>query len=134
MQENNVSPKVAGVILKQDNKYLLVQEKQPKAFGLWNFPAGHIDEGETAEQAAIREAKEEVGFDVEIIKQVNTADLSKLSFFAKVIGGNLSFPEYEIMDARWFSVEEIMSMKDQLRSDWILDSISALENDQNKAA
>lgn len=134
MEENIVRPKVAGVILKQDNKYLLVQEKQPKAYGLWNFPAGHIDEGETAEQAAVREAKEEVGFDVEIVKQVNTEELSKHAFFAKVVGGELRFPEDEIMDAKWFSLQEIMTMQDQMRSTWILDSIITLEKDQNKAA
>ena len=134
MEENIVRPKVAGVILKQDNKYLLVQEKQPKAYGLWNFPAGHIDEGETAEQAAVREAKEEVGFDVEIVKQVNTEELSKHAFFAKVVGGELRFPEDEIMDAKWFSLQEIMAMQDQMRSTWILDSIITLEKDQNKAA
>jgi 8-oxo-dGTP diphosphatase len=134
MEENNVRPKVAGVILKQDNKYLLVQEKQPKAYGLWNFPAGHIDEGESAEEAAVREAKEEVGFDVEIVKQINTEELSKHAFFAKVVGGELRFPEDEIIDARWFSLEEITVMQDQMRSAWILDSIIALEKDQNKAA
>ncbi len=50
------------------------------------------------------------------------------------MGGELRFPEDEIIDARWFSLEEITVMQDQMRSAWILDSIIALEKDQNKAA
>jgi ADP-ribose pyrophosphatase YjhB (NUDIX family) len=34
---------VAGVVVKQDGKYLLVQEKKPEAHGLWNLPAGRVE-------------------------------------------------------------------------------------------
>ena len=33
---------VAGEKKEKDGKFLLVQEKQPKAYGLWNLPAGHV--------------------------------------------------------------------------------------------
>lgn len=50
---------VAEVVLQKDDKFLLVQEKQAKAYGKWNLPAGKVDKGESLEQAAVREAREE---------------------------------------------------------------------------
>ena len=60
---------VAGVVVEKDSKYLLVQEKKELVYGLWNLPAGKVDEGETVEEAAVREAKEEVGYKVRLIKK-----------------------------------------------------------------
>ena len=59
---------VAGAVLKKDGKYLLVQEAQSKAYGLWNLPAGRVDVGDTIEQTAVKEAKEESGFDVKLFE------------------------------------------------------------------
>jgi len=124
---------VTGVIIKQNNKYLLVQEKKDSAYGLWNFPAGHVDVGESLEEAAIREAKEEVGYNVKLVKKNNVHQNSisepvKHVFEAKIISGELKFPEDEILDVRWFSFEEIKNMKDKLRiSDWIIETINIFE-------
>jgi 8-oxo-dGTP diphosphatase len=125
-------PIVAGVVIKQDGKYLLVQEKQPKAYGLWNFPAGKVDLGDTIEQTAIKEAQEEVGLDVELIRKIdifqdNADTPPKHAFEARVIGGELKFPKDEILDAQWFSFKEIKAMPDKLRDEWILGATSMLE-------
>jgi len=125
---------VAGVVIKQDGKFLLLQEKQPKAYGLWNFPAGRVDLGESLEQAAIREAKEESGYDVELVKEIaifhaQATDVVKHAYEAKIIGGKLNFPDDEILDAKWFTLEEIEQMKDKLRGGWILEAISILERE-----
>lgn len=123
---------VAGVLLRRDGKYLLVQEKLPKAYGLWNFPAGKVDIGQTIESTAVKEAKEECGYDVGLVRKIdifqNTAEEAvKHLFEAEIIGGDLHFPDDEIMDARWFTWEEIQGMRDKLRAAWIIDSISVLE-------
>jgi len=125
---------VAGVVIKKDGKYLLVQEKQPKAYGLWNFPAGRVDVGDTIELTAVREAKEETGYDVELIRKLDifqdtATEPSKHAFEARIIGGELKYPESEIMGARWFTFKEIQEMKDKLRSGWIIGAISILENE-----
>ena len=125
---------VAGCVIKQNGKYLLLQEKQPKAYMLWNFPAGKIDVGETIEQAAIREAKEECGYDVELIRQIDIFHTTATSavqhaFEAKIVGGELKIPENEMLDAKWFTFDEIKQMKDKLRGEWILGAISILENE-----
>jgi ADP-ribose pyrophosphatase YjhB (NUDIX family) len=55
---------VAGAVLEKDGKYLLVQEKKPHIYGLWNLPVGKVEEWETSEGTAIREVKEEVNLDI----------------------------------------------------------------------
>lgn len=37
---------IAGCIIVRDNKILMVKEAKKKCYGQWNFPAGHVDEGE----------------------------------------------------------------------------------------
>lgn len=56
------SPKLAAlaVVLHQD-RALLVRRKNPPDAGLWGFPGGHVEWGETVGQAAIRELREETG-------------------------------------------------------------------------
>lgn len=125
---------VAGVVLKKDNKFLLVQEKQPQAYKLWNLPAGRVDVGETLEEAAAREAKEESGYIVRIISQLgifheNAEAVVKHAYAGEIIGGDLKFPEDELLDVKWFSLEEIESMKNKLRSPWIFEAIMKYEKD-----
>ena len=124
---------VVGVVIKKDNKYLLVQEKKLQAYGLWNFPAGRVDAGEQLEQSAIREAKEETGYDIELIKEISIFHITSESpvkhvFEARIIGGELNFPEDEILDTGWFTFNEIKKMKNKLRAEWVIDSINILEN------
>ncbi len=52
------------IIIKIDNKVVLVRRKN-KPYG-WALPGGYIDYGESAEDAAIREAKEETSMDIEL--------------------------------------------------------------------
>ena len=63
---NNKPIRIAGCLIEHDKKFLLVQEAKPAVYGKWNTPAGHVDEGETLEEAALRETKEETGYDVMI--------------------------------------------------------------------
>ena len=56
---------VAVALLDVDNRILLAQRPPGKAMaGLWEFPGGKIDPGETPEAALIRELEEELGLDV----------------------------------------------------------------------
>ncbi len=123
---------VSGVVLKQDSKYLLVQEKQEIAKGLWNLPAGKVEEGVSIEENAVKEAKEETGFDVKIMKKIgvfqeHTEEAVKHAYEVKIIDGKLEFPKDELLDAKWFTLDEIKKMKDKLRSSWVLEAIEILE-------
>lgn len=133
---------VAGcVVRREDGKYLLVQEKQPKVYGLWNIPAGHVDKGESIEAAAVREVKEESGYDVELGEKIDIYQESvespvRHAFRAIVIGGELKIQPEEILDVDWFSYDEITNMKEagMLRVEWIYDAISRIEKQQTKTA
>jgi 8-oxo-dGTP pyrophosphatase MutT (NUDIX family) len=107
---------IAGVMLKDnEGRYLFVQESNIKIRGLWGFTGGHADPGETAKQAAIREALEETGFQVAITDdqpilvfrpQAHT-DHEYHAFKAEIIGGHLAIEPGEILDAKWLSLEEV---------------------------
>ncbi len=124
---------VAGVVLIKDGKFLLVQEKQPKAYKQWNLPGGKVDKGETIEQAAIREAKEEVGLDVQLVKflQVIHQGIERPvihAYLAEITGGELTIPEDELLDSGWFTYDEVKKL-DLRNPDYILGAIElAQEN------
>ena len=59
----------SGIILIEDNQLALI-ERHRTGLHYFAFPGGGVDEGETPEQAAIREAEEELGIRVEIKQKV----------------------------------------------------------------
>lgn len=126
---------VAGCVIRRDDgKYLLVQEMQPKVYGLWNLPAGHVDKGEEIETAAVREVKEETGYDVELGDKIGIYHETiespvRHAFTANITGGGLRIQPDEILDVAWFSFEEITNMKNEgkLRVEWIYDALSRAE-------
>ena len=56
----------AGVVAERGGRLLLVRRNHEPACGLWTFPSGFVDAGETVEAAARREAREEAGVEVAI--------------------------------------------------------------------
>ena len=66
----------AGIILIEDNRLALI-ERYRGDLHYFIFPGGGIDEGESEEKAAIREAEEELGIVVEIIQKA--AELTRPS-------------------------------------------------------
>jgi ADP-ribose pyrophosphatase YjhB (NUDIX family) len=58
------------LILELNDSIVLIKRKNPPAG--WALPGGFVDYGETLESAAIREAKEETGLDVELVRQFHS--------------------------------------------------------------
>ena len=58
--------KVTAGILCRGDKVLLAQRPEEKYQGLWEFPGGKIEEGETPEQCLHRELKEELSIDCQV--------------------------------------------------------------------
>ena len=127
---------IVGGVIEKDGKYLLVQEAQQKAYGKWNIPAGHLDPNETIFDGAKREIKEESGFDVELtgVCQIGNQKLANDTFVSvvfstKIISGDIKFDPNELLDVKWFTYEEILAMKDQLRMEsFILGTIDNVRN------
>ena len=58
------------ILIEYDGKMILIERKNPP-YG-YAIPGGFVDYGESLENAAVREAKEETGLDVELIRQFHT--------------------------------------------------------------
>jgi mutator protein MutT len=61
----NPAPAV-GVILEKNNRIVLVRRRYEPQAGLWTLPAGFMEYGESPEQTAVREVREETGLTVEV--------------------------------------------------------------------
>ncbi|GKU24078.1 DNA mismatch repair protein MutT [Clostridium folliculivorans] len=97
-----------ALILDENNRFLLCHRTDKD---LWNLPGGRVEKGETPWKAVIREVREEVGLDVEVIKLQGVycktfEDDIILSFLCKKVGGNLSLSD-EADDINYFSINEI---------------------------
>jgi 8-oxo-dGTP diphosphatase len=59
---------VGAVLFDERGRLLLIQRGHEPAKGKWSLPGGRIEAGESAEEATIREAHEETGLDVRIVR------------------------------------------------------------------
>lgn len=108
----------AGGVLLENGQVLLILMKNLKGERVWTFPKGHLDAGETPEQAALREVAEETGWDCEIISPLATVrysftrgdlpvDKDVTWFLVRRVGGDgVPRTPDEVLDARWLPLEE----------------------------
>lgn len=63
--------RIAVGVIEKDNKLLITQRKKGALLGgMWEFPGGKIEKGETAEEACIREIREEVNLEIKVLKKL----------------------------------------------------------------
>jgi 8-oxo-dGTP diphosphatase len=110
---------VAAIITSKDNgraKILLTRRGIEPFKGQWCLPGGHIDQRETAEQAVVREIKEETGLDFkgqlfgcfdEIFPELG--HLAVVTVFEGTGLGTPKAQQGEVTEIKWFPVEEAMS-------------------------
>lgn len=102
---------VAGIIYK-DDKFLIAQRNLKKSQGgLWEFPGGKLEVGETAAEALKREIKEEFNADIEVDEFVGEnvhhypeKDIKLMFYKARLIGDKIEALEHE--DFKWISKED----------------------------
>ena len=99
----------------------MVQEAQESCYGQWNFPAGHLDDGETVLEGAVREVFEETGCKVKLTKMLpiissKEREIVRITFLTEILEENIHFDPTEILDAKWIEIEDIKTKyKDALR-------------------
>ena len=120
----NNHTQVAFVYLQKDGKVLLLQEGGRLAMGLWCFPGGHVDKGETFEQGAVREALEESGYKVDLEKVIykslitnteykgtrgDTSEVELTIFKGIIRGGEMAIDD-QALDLKWLTKEEAIQL------------------------
>jgi len=99
------------IVINNKNEVLLIHHNG----GHWDFPKGHVEDGETEIETAKREVKEETNIDVEInekfrytIKYSPKQDVIKevVYFLAKNINDSKKAQIEEVSEVNWFSYEE----------------------------
>lgn len=110
--------KVAAAIIVHDNKIFATQRGYGEFKDGWEFPGGKIEEGETPQEALVREIKEELDTEIEVKDFLETVEydypefhLSMDCFFCTIKSGELVLKEHEA--AKWLTVETLDSV------DWL---------------
>ena len=105
---------VAAIIIKNE-KVFATQRGYGDFKGGWEFPGGKIDAVETPEEALIREIKEELDTEVEVIELLDTVEydypnfhLSMDCFICNIKSGDLVLKEHEA--AQWLTKETLNSV------------------------
>lgn len=109
---------IVNVIIKNENKILMVQENWGNVKGMWNFPAGRLDENENVFDGAVREAKEETGYDVALTGLIsiqntvfNDRHVVHINFAAEVIGGEVGgYDPGEIAKVEYVDIDKLLAM------------------------
>jgi ADP-ribose pyrophosphatase len=106
-RENNGTIEIAVILVKKNRR--------------WQLPKGHLDAGETNEQAAIREVREEAGVETELVSPIKTIEYwyfgsergtrvryhKKVYFFLlKYVSGNVDDHDDEVIEAKWLEIGE----------------------------
>lgn len=129
---------VALLLVERDDHYVMIHEAKPGARDTWYFPAGGVEPGESLCAAAVREAREESGLEVEVLGLVRfeqrpllaacteEVDVQVWRFFllARAIGGRIKQVEDEhSIQAGWFHIDQIPTLR--LRTDEVLPVLRA---------
>jgi mutator protein MutT len=109
----------AIAVLPHDGHVLLAQRRNPPDAGLWGFPGGHVEWGETAMEAAARELREETGVVARPLSYLTNIDLLipddtggiathfvLVAVLCAYVRGTPR-PADDVTDARWISLEDV---------------------------
>lgn len=101
-----------SVVVREDGKILFTKRED---FEIWCLPGGMVDDGESLEEAALREAREETGLAVEVERLTGIYSQPGLMeggshtavFLAQPVGGELRGDPEETLDLRYFLSDDL---------------------------
>jgi ADP-ribose pyrophosphatase YjhB (NUDIX family) len=120
-KRENVWLGVAGVVISEEGHWLVVKKRYGGLKGSWSLPAGFVDEGETADQAVLREVKEETGVACMItgliglrtgVIRKSISDNMLVFLLAPLSGQKVTVEENELYDAKFISPDELKADPD----------------------
>jgi 8-oxo-dGTP pyrophosphatase MutT (NUDIX family) len=107
-----------GVVYRHSRSGYDVAAVQRARHDDWSLPKGHIEEGETREQAALREVKEETGLDARIVEPLGEIvyfyhrpkkGLTRKTvyhYLMEATSADLGLPNWEVSQVRWLPITE----------------------------
>jgi len=140
---------VKSLIVNENGKVLFVKRKKEdleQAHNKWEFPGGKIDFGETPEETAVREAKEESGYDVEVdyilpkllsskwITPEREAQQILICYVCRLLGGKSILKDHGVSEIKWFNLNEIPKDADCLPGtiDFLNIYLKTIEKEQRR--
>ena len=119
-----------GVVIFKKNRVLLAERDRQPHGKMWSIPGGAQELGETIEEAAIREIKEETGLAIELGGIVDVLDVinrdevdrvkyhyTLVDFFAEWLSGE-AHADDDVSDVKWVPIEDVsdIALSDMARS------------------
>ncbi len=109
---------LAGCVLLDDYGRLLLLHRSSDEQSHWELPGGKIEDGEAAEQAAVREVREELGVEAEVVKflgdcsfEIDGREYQFSWFLGKITTDEPRICEPEMFDdLEYFEVADLMSL------------------------
>lgn len=108
--------RVVAAIIIENGKVFATQRGYGEFKDGWEFPGGKIEPGETPDEAIVREIKEELDTEVEVIELLDTVEydypnfhLSMGCFICKIKSGDLVLKEHEA--AKWLTKDTLGSLE-----------------------
>ena len=124
----------AGGVLwrrKKSGKIEVLLVHRPK-YDDWTLPKGKLDEGETAQEAAVREVEEETGFLVKLVEELPSTDYhdrygrpKHVRYWVMDITDGEFRPNREVDEVRWLSVGEAKALLSYGRDRNVLEAFAA---------
>lgn len=120
---------VAAIITNEEGEILITQRNLKKAQGgLWEFPGGKIESGETREQAIVREIKEELTIDIKVDKYLDEKvfnypdkDINLIAIKCVKVNGEIKLMEHE--DYKWVHANDLSNFNFAPADKFIVDTL-----------
>lgn len=133
-----VEPGVAAVVFNEQGDVLLMKRIDN---GLWGIPSGHVEPGETVEEAIKREVMEETGLEVTVERLIgvyshpasqvfsypsgDVVQFITLCFLCRVDGGSIRADRKESAEVKFFNPAELPADMLPMHPQWLMDALAS---------
>lgn len=122
---------VVAAIIKNEDRIFATQRGYGDFKGLWEFPGGKMETGETRQQALVREIKEELDTEIEVGELIQTVEydypqfhLTMHCYLCTIVSGDLVLKEH--VDARWLTKAMLDSVEWLPADEVLIEDLKAL--------
>lgn len=118
--------RVVAAVIRKDDRIFVTQRGYGEFKDGWEFPGGKIEQGETPQQALVREIREELETEIRVGDLIDTIEydyptfhLSMDCFWCEIVEGSLELKEHEA--AKWLDRESLYTV------DWLPADVGVVE-------